>query len=293
MKGFWKIVGMVTLAAIIGVAGISSAAAQQPSGDWQALAAGESQWYSFEYAGDGSQIQVRMDVEPQEGAAFSVWTPQQMQRLAAGEEVGPVGRGSLDPFTDCCLVWSGSFGESGTYHIAVEGAGSGTAYYLLEISGDGVWFPEIDESMEVEATEAGVETLVATEAAEAEIAGGTGPDDALPATGGTDYVPLPAGETLWYSFEYAGDGSQIEVWLDAEPDESVTVSIWTGEQVKLWAAGEEIKPVGRGTANACEPGDLFWVGAFGIPGEYYIVVENASSGDASFRLAVTGGDLSP
>jgi len=102
-----------------------------------------------------------------------------------------------------------------------------------------------------------------------------------------EWQALAAGESQWYSFEYAGDGSRIEVWLDAEPDESVAFSIWTGEQVELWAAGEEIAPVGRGTANAYEPGDLFWAGAFGIRGEYYIVVENASSGDASFQLDVT------
>ena len=79
MKGFWKIVGMVTLVAIIGVAGISSAAAQRPSGDWQALAAGETLWYSFEYAGDGSQIEVWLDAEPDESVTVGIWTGEQVR----------------------------------------------------------------------------------------------------------------------------------------------------------------------------------------------------------------------
>jgi len=59
------------------------------------------------------------------------------------------------------------------------------------------------------------------------------------------------------------------------------------EQVRRWAGGEQIEPVGRGTANEYEPGDLFWMGAFGTPGEYYVVVENASTGDASFQLDIS------
>ena len=39
MKALCKIVGMITLVAILGVAGMSSVAAQQPSSEWQPLSA--------------------------------------------------------------------------------------------------------------------------------------------------------------------------------------------------------------------------------------------------------------
>lgn len=119
---------------------------------------------------------------------------------------------------------------------------------------------------------------------------------------------LPVGESLWYSFPYVGhleyeeaDGeeqvlwasSEVQIWLDADPDESVTFSIWTEEQVKQWAAGEEVEPLGRGAASDYAPGDLFWAGSFGTTGEYYVVVENESSGDAYFQLGIAGGDVSP
>jgi hypothetical protein len=294
MKGISKVVGVVALVAILGLAGISSVAAQELGGEWEPLAAGESRVVSFEYLGDGSQIEIRMYVDAVDNAAFSVWTPEQLRQLAAGEEVEPVGRGSVDPYTGCCLIWSGSFGEGGTYQVALDGVGSGTAYYQIEITGDSVWVLESDSGANApedgQTPEVGAETAEGAEAAASGVTGGTGPDDAL--TAGDEYVSLPVGETLWYLFECAGDGSEIEVWLDAEPDDSVTFSIWTKEQVKQWAAGEEVSPVGRGTANDYESGDLFWAGTFCIPGKYYIVIENGSAADASFQLGISG-DVSP
>ena len=287
MKGISKIVGVMALVAIVGMAGISSVAAQEQGGEWEPLAAGESRWVSFEYLGDGSQIEIRMYVDAVDNAAFSVWTPEQLRQLAAGEEVEPVGLGSVDPHTGCCLIWSGSFDGGGTYQVALEGVGNGTAYYQLEITGDGVWVLESDseakEPEDGQTPEGESETSEGAEAAESGVTGG-GPDDAL--TASQEYVSLAAGETLWYSFECAGDGSQIEVWLNAEPDDSVTFSIWTEEQVKQWAAGEEVEPVGRGTANAYEAGEQFWAGSFCTPGTYYVVVQNGSASGASFKLGI-------
>ena len=64
-----------------------------------------------------------------------------------------------------------------------------------------------------------------------------------------------------------------EVLLDAEPDGSVAFSIWTEEQVRLWALGKEFEPVGRGTENDLQPGDLFWSGRLGRPGRFYVVAQ--------------------
>ena len=79
-----------------------------------------------------------MDVDSVGGTSFSVWSPEQMQFLSTGAELEPIGRGSVDPYTECCLLWSGNFGDAGTDSVAVEGASSRTACYQLEINGDGV-----------------------------------------------------------------------------------------------------------------------------------------------------------
>ncbi len=111
-----------------------------PTGDWQALQAGEQDWYAFQYAGDRSQIQVRLEAVPEEGAAFAVWTPEQIRRWRAGSEVEPIGRGSPDPSTTGVQVWSGNFNDKGTYYLVVDYTGNrpATTYYLLTVSGDGV-----------------------------------------------------------------------------------------------------------------------------------------------------------
>jgi TolB protein len=114
--------------------------ARAPVADWLPLAPGETVWYAFQYAGDGSQIRVQLEVEPAGGAAFLVWTPEQIRRWGLGEEVHPIGRGSADPSAGGGLLWTGSFNDAGTYYVVVEPSGSlgGTSYYLLDVSGDGV-----------------------------------------------------------------------------------------------------------------------------------------------------------
>ncbi|MFC2037620.1 DPP IV N-terminal domain-containing protein [Chloroflexota bacterium] len=111
-----------------------------PDGEWDQLRLGESHWYAFHYQGDGSQVQVRLQVEPHDSATFVVWTPDQIWHWGLGEYVEPVGRGSDDPRAEGILVWSGSFPNSGTYYVVVEHAGghAGTSYYLLDVSGEGV-----------------------------------------------------------------------------------------------------------------------------------------------------------
>jgi hypothetical protein len=125
------------------MAGTGPDDASMPVADWQPLGANESHWYAFRYQGDGSQIQVRLQAEPAEGATFAIWTPDQIRRWGLGEYVEPIGRGSADPFAAGTLVWSGSFTLPGTYYVVVEQTGSqpGMLFYLLTVSGKGVAFP--------------------------------------------------------------------------------------------------------------------------------------------------------
>lgn len=131
---------LLTGSPIATAAGTGPDDAVAPVTDWQPLDARESHWYAFQYAGDGSQIQVRLEVEPAESATFVVWTPEQIRRWGLGEYVEPIGRGSDDPSTGGGPLWSGNFNDAGTYYVVVEHAGDqlGTSYYLLTVSGDGV-----------------------------------------------------------------------------------------------------------------------------------------------------------
>ena len=67
--------------------------ALSPSGDWDHLEPGQSSWYAFQYLGDGSRIEIALQMEPDASAGFSVWTPDQIRRWGQGEYVEPVGRG--------------------------------------------------------------------------------------------------------------------------------------------------------------------------------------------------------
>jgi hypothetical protein len=121
--------------------GVDTATA--PSANWLSLSAGESPWYAFQYAGDGSQVKVQLQVVPEGSAGFLVWTPELIERWALGHRVEPVGRGSDDPFAEGILTWSGSFTTAGTYYVVVKQADGqpGRSHYLLQIEGDGVFWP--------------------------------------------------------------------------------------------------------------------------------------------------------
>jgi len=120
------------------MAGTGPGEARAPTGEWQQLQVGGDHWYAFQYAGDGSQIKIRLQVEPQGSLAFEVWTPEAVRRWGLGLESDPVGRGSTDPYADGVIAWSGSFQIAGTYYVLVRHVGEGVGYYALEVRGDGV-----------------------------------------------------------------------------------------------------------------------------------------------------------
>lgn len=300
-------------------------------GGWTELKPGEQHWYAVDYRGhhefeeadeeEGeeaeaifvqSEIQVSMDVEPDGGAVFGLITPDEIRAWEAGEDLESCGCGTENEFEAGDLFWSGSFSQPGTYYVLVQYAAAGTdpVYYTLSIGGEDVAVtgtPEATSTADAaaaDASSAGAESAAAKPVAEA----GTGPGDAL--TPGDEAVLLPVGETLWYAFDYHGhhefpeaDGddeedkepvfvaTQVEIWLDAEPDEGAAFSIWNQDQIRLWVAGEEFEPVGQGTKNEFEAGDLFWAGSFPSAGRYYIVVEQQGPEPVSLLLNISGEDV--
>ncbi len=121
-------------------AGSGPDSALRPSADWVALPPGASVWYAFEYSGDGSQVHIELQAEPQGTASFAVWTPGNVRDWRRGLEAEPIGRGAPDPASHGGLNWSGEFTEQGTYYVVVEREDGrpGDSYYLLEVEGSGV-----------------------------------------------------------------------------------------------------------------------------------------------------------
>lgn len=321
--------GMTILCLLLGPAlvvaapsGSGPADPMTPSGEWTPLTKGEVHWYAFDYQRRqemqevvdsededevepvwvSTNVQILLDSEPDDGIAFSVWTPENIRDWTLGEDPNPIGRGGADEYAPGDLCWCGNFQEAGTYYVAVEHTGQGpdTAYYSLEIRGSDVSFsaptapvegPVEPESMD-EGTDMAVEPV--------DVDGGTGPDNALPFSEG--WVSISDGQATWYTFDYQGhhefeedeDGEEVatwiatpvQIWLDSEPDEAASFAIWSEELVQLWAKGEEVDPLGRGTENENEAGDLFWAGGLGGPGTYYVVVEGAAPG--SYQLSISG-----
>jgi hypothetical protein len=297
-----------------------------PSGEWTPLTKGEEHWYSFEYQGHqetrevedeedeeesvwvNSNIQVLLDSEPDEGVTFSIWTPENIRMWVVGEEVEPVGRGVEDKHAPGDLCWCGTFQEAGTYYVVVEHTGQGpdTPFYTLEIRGPDVLLsaPTAMPTKTAEPAVGGEGLAIETSAP---AAAGTGPDNAL--APGEEWVSIPEGGVYWYALLYQGhhefeedeDGEEVTLWiatpvkvsLDSEPDEDMAFSVWSEGQVAAWGQGEEIEPVGRGTENKNESGDLFWAGSFGSPGRYYVVVENQGTEPGRFVLSISGEVASP
>lgn len=325
---FKKLCKIMLTVLVVGVLAGPAIALADGSGDtWIQLDPGEQHWYTLVYQGHhefeeadededeeakaifvASQIEIRLDAEPDAGAGFRVVTPEQIRQWAAGEDLESCGCGTENEYDEAAdLTWSGNFPEAGEYYLIVQytGDGTGAVFYTLDISGQDV--SVIAPTMEDEGN--AMPEASAMEVTALEPAVGAGPGDAMAPSG--SWEVLDVGETRWYAFDYSGhhefevtgkDGdeeekatwiaSQVEVWLDGEPDESVVFSIWTEEQVKLWASGEEFEPVGNGTENEFAPGDLSWSGNFAGPGRYYVFVEQQGVESAYYLLNISGDDVS-
>jgi hypothetical protein len=104
-------------------------------------------------------------------------------------------------------------------------------------------------------------------------------------------MAMTGGTGHWETFHYDKKDSQVELVMDAEPNNAVTFSVWTPEQVRLYGLGLDIKPVGYGTVNEKAPGDVSWSGSFTSPGTYYVRVEHQGQGKSYCKLTLKGDNV--
>jgi len=103
-------------------------------GGWRSLGAGETDWYSFRSDGDeATQFTLELNVDPMDGATFSIWTEGQILDWAQGLDVDPIGRGTSNDLAEDGLTWSGNFNSTGTLYVTVEYSGAGTTNYSIAL----------------------------------------------------------------------------------------------------------------------------------------------------------------
>ena len=265
--------------------------ALSPTGKWTQAAPASTTWYGFTYSGDNAQILVSLDVVPDNGATFSIWTPEQVERWAAGQAVEPIGRGSPNPNVSGSLSWAGNFNQAGVYYVVVENNGSNASYHAVRVTGSAVTIAA-DTAQQAEtraATAAPVQAAAATAAKAAVETSGASPEQAFSTPAYS--VSIAPGASIWHELEYAGDQSQILVWLDDLSGTGVSFSVWTPDNVRQMEMGNAVNPVGRGAVNAYAPGDLSWSGNFPQAGMYYMNVQNSGSTVATYSVYMQGSGV--
>lgn len=257
------------------------------------ILANQNLWFRFDY--DASQhpaVTIQLVNGTNSGMHFEVWTPDAIANMANNS---PIGYGAA--FTLACpadaplpngcqtknLIWSGAFGDSGTYNVRVVNDSNvgGTAWVTIE----GVEVPI--ESATTPSVPPAPSTAILPNI-----------DD----PGKASYIDnrqhlLAAGAATWYRFDYdATDRPTKTVLLVNGNHSGVRFEVWTPDRLNNWW---ENKPVGRGTVymidcdtgeesetGACESMDLKWAGRFIFNWPVYVRVVNGNGHPTGFTLTI-------
>lgn len=265
---------IVMTSAVAAFAATGPESATAPGDGWVTIQAGESHWYTFRDEGDNGQINVEMDVDG--SAGFAVYTPAQVTAWQNGGDLDSVGIGTSNGNVSADLLWAGNFNQSGDYYVVVSQRNSGSSSYQLRISGADVWFPVPAAEM-IASTPAMASESVA---------------DSPSTPASTEPNALLPGAEAVVSFDYDGKADQILVSLDSDPDSAISFSVWTPNEWQRRSKGQDVSPIGRGTANDLVVGDLSWSGNFVESGTYYLILTNGSSQNANYTLTISGDGVS-
>lgn len=280
LKRLTIVIAVVAMASLLISASLASAAGG--TGPWDAYAVdtawhqidpGQAQWYAFKYDGNDEQLLIKLDADPDDGAMFMVRTPEQARVWQETGDEKACGCSSNEESVKADQSWSGKFNIPGIYYVVVKHSGhhATPVYYSLSVNGKGVSVPSAAKPS------------------------AAAPEPAVPVSSESaamssfeDWMAMEGGTTHWESFRYDKSGSAVEIIMDAEPNNAVTFSVWTPDQVRRYSLGEDVEPVGRGTVNEEAPGDVSWAGKFASPGTYYVRVEHLGPGMSYCKLTLKG-----
>ncbi|HZQ08755.1 MAG TPA: hypothetical protein VFD70_19385 [Anaerolineae bacterium] len=296
------------------------------------IAASSPQWYIFNYAGDNSLITVVLVNGLNSGFEFNVYTPEQIADDWFNDQ--PIGRGTAQACgaqafeNNTCpphsndLIWTGRFPTPGTYYVQLVNMTNQPKSATLTVEGSGVGLIPAQASNPQPPpptqTVPANQTQTRPTPQPTQPAGGTqqtaspnqpntyftDPFHALNLT--NQLQTIPANSTIWYRFEYKGDGSNIRVALLNGVLNGLGFEVYTPAQVRedWW----NDKPIGRGTAVGCgvnqptnsngEPlcrpdaNDLVWNGSFPLGGTYFVRVVNNTPNAVQYMLTLDGNGVS-
>lgn len=209
-------------------------------------------WYRINYTGDHSQMNLRLVKGSENALQFMIHKPAQMNEW--WKNPSPVGQGS--PQKDD-LVWSGNSHEGGDWYVELMNYNNKPVVFNFETQGKGI--------LSAAAPIAG-SPAVAAAAVPQPTFGNTTPDTALPIS--DKQFVIPANTTLWYSFFYPGDNSQLTLRLIRGAKEDLTFMIHTPNQLAKWW---DVNPIGRGSV---QKDDLVATLNSNEGGTYYVEVTN-------------------
>ncbi|HEX9116484.1 MAG TPA: hypothetical protein VGA61_10480 [Anaerolineae bacterium] len=284
----------------------------------QNLAAGQSIWYAFQYAGDMSQALVRLTADSGSPVNFAVWSPTDVDNWARGGAATPSGRGSTSTVYGGDLIWAGSSRFPGSWYVVVANPATAAASFTLTVSGSGVTTslpatvkPAATYGLPLPASAAigtpppaSATPIPRAASSAAASVGGQGyhpyaatptrpaqqPAEAMAVS--SDRQTLAPGQHLWYAFQYLGDKSQILVDFQASPAGSIAFDVWSPGQIRLWGLRWDVDPDGSGAANPNMGGDLIWTGWSKVPGTWYVEVKQTGATAGSFAIQITGSGVS-
>ncbi len=216
-------------------------------------------WYRFFYAGDHSQVNVRMPQGAENRLRFHVHTPTQMTKWW---DILPVGQNSIQ---DNDLVWNGNSHEGGWWYIEVLNDNPNAVGFMLNVAGTGVFFA--------------APTLVADTAVLPKL--GTSLENADPNKAfdvNSTWQVIPAKTTLWYRFAYTGSHDQAILKVLDGSKNLLHVHVHTPQQMKTWW---DVNPVGQATPHG---DDLVWNGNAQDGGWWYVEVMNDHTAAVSYQL---------
>jgi len=269
----WRFVGVSVMAILFAALLLAAAppitvtnpdSAPYLDGDYHTIPANTTLWYRLNYAGDHSQLVVLLNKGNENALQFMVHKPDQMTKWWT--DPSPVGRGTAKQDD---LIWAGNSHEPGTWYVELTNPNATAQTYRFTVQGKGF----LPENPAVTTAAAAVAPATTTQPTFEN----TDPTKAI-AIADQQYV-IPANTTLWYSFYYPGDNSQITVRLPRGVDENLRYAIITPEQVDSWWNAD---PIGRG--NPYDNG-LIWSSKSHVPGTYYVKVTNDNPYAVAFNLS--------
>jgi hypothetical protein len=283
--------------------------------NWRVLREGEAHWYTFQHRGDRLPVHIWMDVDPNEGAGFHVFSEEEVQPVMEGtvnpNDANAIGRGTRNPVEPGYLFWRGTFQNPGTYYVMIEHGWTGNVNYSIYGAGPGLGRPA-QPPVDPQAAAVGDADAVDADAVDADAVDTAavaepGPDGQIPGDQdplidppvaevlGANWRTLNEGEAHWYTFRHRGDQLPVHIWMDVEPNEGAGFHIFDEDEAMIVMDGttnpHDANAIGRGTRNPVEPGYLFWQGTFEEEGLFYVMIEHGWNDDIVYTIYGAGPGL--